>query len=347
MSRFALTLLALLYAAIPAGACKYVRGPFLLALESAAAPCNHPLCGQIVPTARVRMPRDETSCGADTWMALSGDLTQALSSGGVVLLGEMHDNAAQHSLRAKLIAELTDKSGDPPALVFEQLTSAQQSGLDRFAELQTTDAAVATLSEFKRAVEWDKGGWAKYDYDALLQAALDGKHAIYAGDVPRDAMMKAAKEGANALAAETRTRLGIDTPLDPKLDDASLAEIEAAHCGAMPKSAFGGMAFAQRYRDAHLADVALNAAEKHGSAVLIAGNGHVRTDRGVPWYIHQRAPDKKVVSVLLIEVEDGQNDPETYAPRDPDGNPAADYIIFTPRADRGDPCEGIKAKKAG
>ena len=47
---------------------------------------------------------------------------------------------------------------------------------------------------------------------------------------------------------------------------------------------------------------------------------------------------------MLIEVEDGKTDPEAYVPRDPDGKPAADYIIFTPRAERDDPCVKMRAK---
>ena len=73
--------------------------------------------------------------------------------------------------------------------------------------------------------------------------------------------MKAAKEGENSLSAAERTHLGLDSPLGAQLDAASLKDIEDAHCGAMPKSAFGGMAYAQRYRDAHLADAVLKASE--------------------------------------------------------------------------------------
>ena len=132
--------------------------------------------------------------------------------------------------------------------------------------------------------------------------------------------------------------------MEPRLQDALLTELEESHCGMMPKTAFGNMAFAQRYRDAHLADAVLKAAEKQGSAILLAGNGHVRTDRGVPAYLRQRAPDRKVVSVMLIEVEDGKTDPQAYVPRDPDGKPVADYIVLTPRQQRPDPCEAMRAR---
>ena len=104
------------------------------------------------------------------------------------------------------------------------------------------------------------------------------------------------------------------------------------------------MSLAQRYVDAHMADVLVKAAEMHGAAFLLAGNGHVRTDRGVPWYLRQLAPSRKVVSVMLLEVEDGKLD-GAAGPRTPDGAWAADYVLFTPRHARLDPCEAMRQGK--
>jgi uncharacterized iron-regulated protein len=132
--------------------------------------------------------------------------------------------------------------------------------------------------------------------------------------------------------------------LPAPLADALRRELEEGHCGALPPQALGGMAAAQRYRDAHMADALLGAAQRHGSAILIAGNGHVRADRGVPWHLRQRAPGAQVTAVLLLEVEEGRTDPADYLPRDSDGRPAADFIIFTPRAERPDPCESLRKK---
>ena len=112
----------------------------------------------------------------------------------------------------------------------------------------------------------------------------------------------------------------------------------------MPESAFGGMAYAQRYRDAHLADAVLKASNQHGGAFLIAGGTHVRTDRGVPWYLRLRAPGKKVVSLMFVEVEDGNTDAGSYVPRDPDGKLGSRLPGFyaasrPPRSVRENACE--------
>ncbi|MEQ1714050.1 MAG: ChaN family lipoprotein, partial [Hyphomicrobium sp.] len=259
----------------------------------------------------------------------------------------VHDNPDHHALRAAMIPKhLPYKipAGCNPrsfklggaSFVFEQLRTDQQPAIDTFMALPMEQR---TLGAFFKTVEWEKNGWAKYDYKPLFKAVLDAGLPIYAGDAPRDLIRKAAKEGAASIPSEEQKRLGLDVPLDPSLHDASLTEIEQSHCGAMPKSAFGGMAFAQRLRDATLADVALTALEKHGAVVVFAGNGHVRSDRGVPWYVRQRNQGVPVKATMLVEVENGKTDPEAYVPRDPDGKPAVDTIIFTPRAERDDPCK--------
>lgn len=252
----------------------------------------------------------------------------------VSLVGEVHDNVQHHKFRATALAE-----NPTSAIVFEQLRTDQQPAIDVFMALPKQSR---TLDAFFKAVDWEKSGWSKYDYRALFQAVLDTGLPIYAGDAPRDLIRKAAKEGTAAIPADEQKRLGLDVPLDPSLHDASLTEIEASHCGMMPKSAFGGMAFAQRVRDATLADVALKAFEKHGAVTVFAGNGHVRTDRGISWYVRARAANVQVQSTMLVEVEDGKTDADAYVPRGPDMKPAADTIIFTPRAERGDPCEAFR-----
>ncbi len=257
----------------------------------------------------------------------------------MLILGEIHDNARHHRLRAAVLDSGILPLPEPPAIVFEQFRTDHQPAIDAFMALPKEGR---TLDAFFKAVEWDKSGWSKYDYKPLFEAVLAAGLPIYAGDAPRNVIRNAAKEGAASIPPEEQKRLGLDVPQPDLLNDASLTEIEASHCDMMPKSAFGGMAFAQRVRDATLADVTLKARDKHGSAIVIAGNGHGRSDRGVPWYLRQRAPALKVVTVALVEVEAGKTDPEAYVPRDPDGKPAADAVIFTPRAERGDPCEAFR-----
>lgn len=257
----------------------------------------------------------------------------AIATSEIVILGEAHDNPHHHKLRAGLLTK--------PAIAMEQLRADQNAGLAAFTEFRAKSARLATIDDFKTNVEWASSGWSQYPYDPLLEAIVQAHVPLYAGDPPRDTIRKIAKEGLGVLSAEDQKRLALDQPLGPKLDAVSAEEIEGSHCGMLPKTAIPKMALAQRYRDAHLADATLKAAADNGQAVLLTGNNHARTDRGVPWYIRARAPDKTVISVILVEVEDGNTDPAAYVPRDPDGKPAADYLIFTPSITRDDPCKAF------
>jgi uncharacterized iron-regulated protein len=259
---------------------------------------------------------------------------------GVVLLGEIHDNPAHHLLRAWLIRNSRKTLQDwQPAIVFEQIRSDQQVALDQFHEARKGGSA--TADDLFRLLDWEKSGWPSAEiYKPLIEAALAADLPIYAGDAPRERMPALAR--GTPLTDEERGRLGLDKPMPQDLLDALVAELKDSHCGMLPDSAMAGMSLAQRYRDAHLADAVLAAAERHGSAILIAGNGHVRSDRGVPWYIRQRSPQTLVESVMMVEVEEGKSDPAAYLPRHPDGKPAADMLIFTPRHERPDPCAKMR-----
>ena len=263
---------------------------------------------------------------------------------GIVLLGEVHDNPDHHRLRAWLIAEaLRSRADHRPAVVFEHIRADQQPALDRFAALRAEGKN--TARDLLRLLEWDKSGWPpEAIYEPLFEAVVAARLPILAGNTTRDRIKAVARQGLAALAAVERAELWLDHPQPAPLSEALNKELAESHCGALPPQAIPGMAAAQRYRDAHLAGALLRAEKLHGSAILIAGNGHVRGDRGVPWHIRQRQPDAKVTTVLFLEVEEGKSDPAAYLPRYPDGKAAVDLVIFTPRAERGDPCEGLLKK---
>lgn len=265
-------------------------------------------------------------------------LKAALTKAPIVLLGEIHDNGDHHRIQARALSIILE-GGRTPAVVFEQFRSDVQPALNA-----AQAKGLASVAALKAVTQWDASGWKTYNYDPLFDAVLAAKLKIHAGDVPRGQMMSVVKGGAEALPQAERDRLQISRDLGSALDAAALDDVFAAHCGVMAKEALTGMASAQRYRDAHLADAVLKAADGGAGAVLFAGNGHVRSDRGVPWYLRGRAPETPILTVMPIEVEEGKDDPGTYVPRDPDGKPAADFVIFTPRYARGDPCADLKAR---
>ncbi len=317
---------------------------------------GHPLIG-VVWTRENQLQSVPGNCGAQLSIPLPLYLSGTFAAAGagnlsLLILGEVHDNPVHHRLRAALLEDLTrdDRSVSPrvrPALVFEHIGSDQQPALDQFAEFNRTARRLGTAGDLFGFLDWKNSGWPDQKLFApLFSAAVASRLPILAGDAPRGQVRAVAAGGASALAADQPARAALEQALDAPLQDALLTELEASHCSLMPKARFTNMALAQRYRDTHLAQALLTGANQTGSAILFAGNGHARADRGVPYAVRQLAPSATVTSVLLIEVEDGKVDPGAYVPRAPDGAPAADIVIFTPRADREDPCVAMKKQFA-
>ena len=297
---------------------------------------GHPLHGLVLDAAK-RAPFS----GADS-------LRVALRQADVLLLGEIHDNPAHHVIQACLLDEA--RTARTAAVVFEQIRVDQAPALADY--LARADATAGGIGP---ALAWAQSGWPPWaHYQPIAETALARGLAIRAGDGPRSVMRAVARGGASALDAVERERVGLDAELAADLEAALRDELVASHCNMMPAAAFGGMATAQRYRDAHLAAAIVEAwgeAKPHegkGEAgagpvvVLIAGNGHVRSDRAVPWHLRRMRPQSVSISVAIVEVGAGSVEPMALVPKAPDGSPAADIVIFTPVAERDDPCEQMR-----
>jgi hypothetical protein len=80
-------------------------------------------------------------------------------------------------------------------------------------------------------------------------------------------------------------------------------------------------------------------------AVLIAGSGHVRTDRGVPIYLRARAASASIAALAPLEVREGWTRPEDYAAAF-GGTLPFDWVWFTPGMGDGDPCARLRPPPA-
>jgi uncharacterized iron-regulated protein len=306
-------------------------------------PGHHPLVGTVLQRAEPPTSGAEP-CSYESIEVLAHTLTARVAGGGFVLLGEVHDNGAQHALHGYLLsaiaAGLARQGRRPPALVFEHIRVDQAAALA--APLEPTPEGARELLE---RLDWKNSGWpASTLFLPIFEAAAAHALPIVPGHPTRAEVRDVARRGLEALPKETVARLGLDIPLPGPLADALLDELEDSHCGLVPRAAFTNMALAQRYRDAHMSAAMLSAASVHGAAILLAGNGHVRSDRGVPRDLARLAPGRPSLAVALIEVEDGKNERAAYWLRNPLGKPTADFVVLTPRTPRADPCEAMRAQ---
>jgi uncharacterized iron-regulated protein len=94
----------------------------------------------------------------------------------------------------------------------------------------------------------------------------------------------------------------------------------------------------QRLWDAWMADSLLGADGE--GAILIAGSGHAREDRAVPWQLRARGGGESL-TLALVEVVAGRDAARDYAAFDPR---QFDFVWFTPRVDEKDPCEAWRER---
>jgi uncharacterized iron-regulated protein len=306
----------------------------------------HPLVGQVLKGASPIATAGD-ACARTPLEQLIADVWEVIREGGIVLLGEVHDNPEHHAVRGDILQPRLEQTaparGVRPAAVFEHIRTSQQAQLESFYAKSAKSRRLWRASDLLRELAWNKSGWPPAEiFYPLFDAALWARQPIHAGSADRDRVRTLVRGDAPEPTDAEARRLALARSMPQPLVAALTTELAGSHCGIVEGPALDRMGLAQRYTDAHLAEAVVRAAERHGGAFLLAGNGHVRADRGVPWHLRRLAPARKAVAVMLLEVAEGRNDPSAYLPRTPGGAVAADYVLFTPRHPRPDPCERLR-----
>lgn len=175
-------------------------------------------------------------------------------------------------------------------------------------------------------------GWNWDFYRPFVALALRYELPLIAANLSNADTTRIVRDGfAAVFDKETLAALGLDRPVATDWQSAQQTEIDAGHCHALPPAAWPRMADAQFARDAVMARTLRQHAET--GAVLLAGNGHVRRDLGVPrWLATDRG---RVLAVAFLEDGDDTTPPSAF-----------DAVVRTPSIQRGDPCAGFE-RRAG
>lgn len=283
---------------------------------------EHPLVGSIWDIGAQRQIDPET-------------LAERAIGARFVLLGEIHDNPVQHQIQMRLLERVV-RGGKRPALVMEQYDRDQQKNID---DILASDADFAVKVEGLGRLMGK--GWQWPSYEPLVRFAVTEHLPVVAANLSRTEMRLVSRNGFAALGEGEEARLALDKVWTPERDELLLQDIFEGHCRKVPEHVVVAIAKAQRARDAVMADTLLHYRER--GAIGIMGDGHARLDMAVPLYLAARAPDVRVLSLGLVQVDDSVN-AMAYA-RSPVGQ-VFDYVWFTERAKRAtDPCDDIAAPK--
>jgi uncharacterized iron-regulated protein len=261
--------------------------------------------------------------GACTTGAPRDSWDRRLRGDALVLLGEVHDNAQQHQLRLAALQHAL-AAGWRPAIAMEQFDREHQGDIDRARRERPGDAQhvidVAAPSGARAG-----GGWNWDFYRPFVELALRYDVPLIAANLSNADTARIVRGGYAAVFSEASiATLGLSVPVPADVQSAQEREIDTGHCHALPPSMWPRMARAQFARDAVMADALRGDAQGRG-VVLLAGNGHVRHDIGVPRWLGSE--QERVFAVGYLEMGD-------------DTTPVAvfDAVVRTAVAERADPC---------
>lgn len=191
----------------------------------------------------------------------------------VLLLGEQHD-AAEHQALQRNVVEALAGRGQLGALVMEMIEQGRSTqGLP----------ADADEARAREALGWtDQGGWPWPVYGPVVMAAVRSGVPVIGGNLPRAQMR-------NAMGNAT-----LDATVSEHVLQRQREGIRESHCNLLPDSQIAPMTRIQLARDQAMAQATVQAVIPGKTVVLVAGNGHVRRDLGVPLHL-PASVDHKVV----------------------------------------------------
>ncbi len=238
-----------------------------------------------------------------------------------VLLGEVHDSAAAQQQRLQALTRAVE-AGWRPAIAMEQFDRERQADIDR-ARIERPHDADYLIEQ----AGGGKSGWDWTLYKPVVALALQYNLPLRAANLSRADAGKIVRGGfGDVFATDQQKTLGLGGALPEDIVTAQTAVLDAGHCGHFPKVMLPGMLNAQAARDAVMAQTLRPYASR--GAVLIAGNGHVRRDIGVPRWLPDGA---RVLSVGYIESDS------------PDKG--FDAVVRVPAKEREDPCKDAVMSK--
>lgn len=248
-----------------------------------------------------------------------------------LLLGETHDNALHHQYQAEMIAMLA-RAGNKPSVHFEMINDRQ---FERVNKKSLSDSATLIAALEKETSGWNYQQMYRGVFDEVLKADLE----ILPANIDRKVLRTIIKQGRQKIPDSLLQTLD-SVRLPEKQQQGMEQEIMEGHCNALPQAMVAPMVLGQQVRDARMGLSLLQSRAQQ--RVLVCGSGHARKDRGAPLYVQAEDPAGRLLSIGFLEVISDKHHPAEYAARwDGEGLPF-DYVWFTPRYDRADPCEGFK-----
>jgi uncharacterized iron-regulated protein len=209
---------------------------------------------------------------------------EELDSSRIIFVGETHDQIEHHRVQEKVLLELLRK-GRKVVVAMEMFQRSQQPILDRWSQ------GALTEGEFLREIEWETTRGIDYSfYKRILDTVKEHRLKVLGLNIPKELTRKVAQTGIESLPVEDQRRLP-EMDLTDRHHRRYIRSFYKTHQEGTAKD-FEYFYQAQCLWDEAMAEALsdfLNSSEGEGKTVLVlAGNGHIVFDFGIPKRLHRR-----------------------------------------------------------
>lgn len=247
-------------------------------------------------------------------------LEEATEGKELILFGEFHDNPISHWLQLELTKELFEENGAKLQLGFEMFEQDQQSLLSDYLTGKLTD------KQFQDTMRL----WPNYetDYAPLIAFAKNNHLYCVASNVQRkyaSLLFKKGRTALDTLSAEVKAQMA---PIDFKVDTSLSQYREVFSMGGHMGTNMGmNMVESQAFKDATMAQFILANPGRQDGTVHVHFNGAFHSDfhQGILWYVQQKNPQIKVLTISTVTQEDVRKLDKEHLGR-------ADFIICVPES---------------
>ena len=220
------------------------------------------------------------------------DMLKASEKAEVVLFGEEHNNAISHWLQLELTKDLAERK--QLILGAEMLEADNQKQVNQYLKGEINQKQLDTTARL----------WPNYktDYKPLVDFAKTKNIPFIATNIPRRFASKVSKNGFEALTELTSEEKMWIAPLpilyDPNLPGyVEMLKMMGEHTSPnMPK--------AQASKDATMAYFILKNKKPETTFVHYNGTYHSDNFDGVNWYLLQKEPKLKIVTIATVTQAD-------------------------------------------
>ncbi|QNE38440.1 ChaN family lipoprotein [Hymenobacter sp. NBH84] len=241
-----------------------------------------------------------------------------LAQADVVLFGEQHNDPIAHWLELQVARDLAQRKQGQLVLGFEMFERDVQPLVEQYNTGELTD----------QAFEADSRPWPNYatDYKPLLQLARQQKLRVVGTNVPRRYASQVAKGSLSTLNALPDTEKAWLAPLPITVDFElpgyknmqAMFGSDAGHAAGVQN-----IIQAQALKDATMAHFIGQSRQPGQTLLHFNGSYHSDNHDGIVWYLHQAAPQLKILTISTVSQEQLQK-------LDKDNLKKADYVVVVP-----------------